>query len=196
MRLRISVGWMMCLVGVVALDMGLMKSLLAIAERTGEVAAEVIACGVPLPVGILVVGALIITRDLIRRGECGPFLAGFVVCGLGVLFLFEACAVVFASWFHAFFGGAIRPILRPLETNEDALRAVAYALLTLLFSLRQLLVALVGGALNQKVGGFTVVTMRRLGRPGVANGRASVHEPFEDPKLLLAQPEEPVRREP
>ena len=42
--------------------------------------------GLPYSSAVIIVGVLMV-RDLLRRGECGPFLSGFLVSGVGAMVL-------------------------------------------------------------------------------------------------------------
>jgi hypothetical protein len=105
-------------------------------------------------------------RDLIRRGECGPFVSGFLIFGTIGFFV----VTIFVVGLPSTLLDPLVPILGQIIESTKGSLSVATAVLlwlivaALILSLPQLLFALIGGEINRRLSGFKIVTARGRGQ--------------------------------
>jgi len=93
MRLRFSIGWLMVVVVLAAFDFGVMRWVEPLGGPLVTDAAMELAITTPITLNILGVAGFVMIRSLVRHGECGPFLAGFLVTGTLAMIVVTACTM-------------------------------------------------------------------------------------------------------
>jgi hypothetical protein len=184
-RPRISIGWLMGLVVLLGLDFGFMKWFVGGSGRLDfgvwllplflgnavPFSPETIMSLVivqPLMLNVLVCTAVRMIRDLVHRGECGPFVSGFFLFGIVGLFVVTAGIVTFPYVFLDPLVNILGPILGPVQRgmSEEMVEMLWIVAVALILALPQLVFALVGGLLNRRFGGFKIVAVRGHGPTG------------------------------
>jgi hypothetical protein len=162
MRVKVSIGWLMLLVLMIALDLGFIPWAIDATNLYRSTLPAALAMSAPPMLNILVVVCVVMIRQLVRRGECGPFLSGFLVSGVGAVVLVTTIVGTFLEPISDAFWPTIAAVQRSLGgTISDT---TTIGLMILIFSLvvciPQVLVALISGLLNRRFGGFKIVTVR------------------------------------
>jgi hypothetical protein len=178
-RPRISLGLLMAVVVLVAVDFAAIRSLLtsnvsiqiAIPARSPagnviqSVSPIVFALGVIPMATVLLLCALMGLPGLFRDGTSSSFLFGFEVFGWASVFVFIACCALATSLVDAYF----RILVSKIEPAFIACLAgapewlvflSALSCVAVIFSLPELLLALIGGWLTRRLG-ITIVRQRR-----------------------------------
>jgi hypothetical protein len=165
MRVRVSIGWLMGVVLMIALDLGFTRWALTAANEYGTLALVALPMSAPMLNVLTIVGVMMI-RDLLRRGECGPFLSGFFVSGVGALSLVTTALMVFPEPILTPVQGVMETVIEFLNKSisGEMIWVLVMMVASLVFALPQLLVAIIGGLLNRRFGGFMIVTVRRHGQ--------------------------------
>jgi len=147
-RPHVSIAGLMAAVAAVAVDVTVWRSIYA--SGSNSQSAFFYACGVLPLASLLIMVGLFSLPGLLREGRLSPFVFGFEAVGWVVVF-------AFISWYsiaeHAVIGyaSAIAAPIRPLifsyfETAPDWAKFCGeFGFATVLFSLPQLLLALLGG---------------------------------------------------
>jgi len=161
-RLSASIGSLMIVVAMIAAVWGSMGALRG-TGRGGTVyeGQGAFTFGVPPMVGVLSVGLLFILRGLWRIGESSAFLVGFEVFGTVSLLSFLTISIWSDGDLLLRYHEAT--LLSMSEFLGDESSRIVFLLgwpLLLLFP--QLLLAVVGGCLSQKLGTKLVIDCRRL----------------------------------
>jgi hypothetical protein len=162
-RPRVPIAGLMAAVAAVAVNLSVMRSF---ATTPNSLPHFVFACGVLPIASILILVALFSAPNLLRGGWLSPFMIGFEASGWAVVFAFITWYSIATS---AVIGHAsaiatlIRPVISPyFEDSRSVARAfVELGFATILFSLPQLLLALLGGWLVRKSGLTVRVEHRR-----------------------------------
>jgi hypothetical protein len=163
-RPRFSIAWVLGLIVLLGLDFGFFRWATDSPGWLDGRASLAIVIAMPVMLNVLFWPAILIVRDLIRRDECGPFVAGFLVFGTLAL-------VVVTTLVAIFYRAILLPVINLLEPFLDAIRTstspeirpvCAVILISLVLAAPQLVLAFLGGVLNQQFGGIRIVTRRRL----------------------------------
>jgi hypothetical protein len=157
-RSRFRIAGLMAVVGAVAINLVVMRSFDE--SKSDSLPHLFFACGVMPMASLLILVALTSAPSLMRGGRLSPFVLGFEATGLLVVFAFVTCYSLAPSILLDCIeriGVYTRPVFNRYFTDPS--RGVALALElgfgTVIFSLPQCLVALLGGWVNHVVG-FTV----------------------------------------
>lgn len=167
-RLSASIGSLMIVIAIIAAVWRAMGAL-RVTGRGGTAyeGQGAFTFGVPPMAGVLAIGLLLILRGLRRIGECSAFLVGFEVFGTVALLIFLTISIWSDGDLLLRYHEAT--LLSMSEFLGDESSRIAFLLgwpLLLLFP--QLLLALVGGWLSQKLGTKLVIDRRHL----IALGKA------------------------
>jgi hypothetical protein len=171
-RYRGSMAAMMGAVAMVALDFSVMHSFDP--SGTDSLPHLLFATGVMPVVSLLVLVGLIALPRVVRTGELGPFLIGFEAFGCAAVFAF---VTFYSIATRSFMNGAeaIAASCRPFfvsyagELPEWAGVFLEFGLATVLFSVPQVLVALLGGWLARRIGIRARFELANSGIERVAN---------------------------
>jgi hypothetical protein len=166
MRLRFSIGWLMVVVVLAAFDFSVMRWVEPPGGSLVTDAAMALAITTPIMLNILGVAGFVMIRSLVRHGECGPFLTGFLVTGTVAMIVVTACHMMFPDPIFDPIDAVIRRGFEPFRErmSDEKAEVLGTMIVSVVLTLPQLLCALVGGLLNRRLGGFTVVTARRDGQ--------------------------------
>jgi hypothetical protein len=149
-RPRVSIAGLMFAVAAGALNFCVMRSAVLDAHRN-------FAFGI-LPMASLLTLVALHSAPNLRHGGClSPFAVGFEASGWVAVFAFVTCSSIAASEVSAYTElilDPVFPIIRPcLEAAPGSVAMFGYlGLFTIIYSLPQLLLALLGGWLGRKAG--------------------------------------------
>jgi hypothetical protein len=110
--------------------------------------------GTPM-LSLLGIAAFLVLRGLVLRGRCSPFLLGFVVAGSATLAAYLACCVLetgSVEYCAATLTNLLLcvPDLFADHIGDDVASAFFYAAVMTVLGVPQLLLALLGGVLNER----------------------------------------------
>ncbi|MFI5454531.1 MAG: hypothetical protein ACHRXM_03685 [Isosphaerales bacterium] len=153
-RPRVPIAGLMAAVAAVAVNLSVMRSF---ATTPNSLPHFFFACGVLPIASILILVALFSAPNLLRGGWLSPFVIGFEASGWAAVFAFITyCSIATSAVIgHAgAIAAPIRPFISPYVDHSPSLAAACVELgfATILFSLPQLLLALLGGWLARKSG--------------------------------------------
>jgi hypothetical protein len=154
-RPRFLIAGLMAAVAAVAVNLAVMR---AFDETRPESLSHLFyACGVMPMASILILVALFSAPNVLRGGKLSPFSLGFEAVGWAVVFAYVTCyslapSVVFAS--AEYIGRYTRPVLTPYTADSPRWLAMAFELGVgaVIFTVPELIVALLGGWLTQRFG--------------------------------------------
>ena len=150
----------------VAVNLAVIRSL--IDQNSPESAPHFFFAFGILPMSSLLIVVALISAPNLRRGRSpSPFLFGFEVSGWAAVFAFLTCYSIATSRLMGFLeaiAGLLRPIIVPYAQAAPswAQMSIELGFATALFSLPQLLIALLGGWLIAR-SGFTIRFERNAG---------------------------------
>ncbi len=141
----------MAAVAAVAINLAVMRSF----EQTtaGGLSHLFFAFGVMPMASLLILVALNSVRNLVRGGRCSPFVLGFEALGWPAVFFFITCYSVAAPILLAYaelIGAYVEPLFMRYFAWAGALFELGFMIV--IFSLPQLVAALLGGWLARKLG--------------------------------------------
>jgi hypothetical protein len=115
-----------------------------------------LALGAPPFASLLALGAGMMIRSLIARRECSPFLFGFLSCGSATLVGYIACLFMAPRWVEDYLEMLVIVLaFVPMEivgsvTSNQMDEAITRSTFMTVLCLPQLLLALLGGWLNER----------------------------------------------
>jgi hypothetical protein len=127
-----------------------------------------LAVGITPMVSLLGLGCVILLRNLAVRGRCSPFLLGLVASGSAVLFCFIGCCILATERVDRYAAAATDLVLYlPAQViggmvSDEIGQAIYCTAGVLVLVLPQVLLALLGGRLNEKKFRVTLMVMPRI----------------------------------
>jgi hypothetical protein len=171
-RPRISIGMLMTVVLILAADIAagqaLFGSNLQITKSTGTTSIDLslVSLGILPMASLLLLGGIHGLPDLCRRGETSRFSVGFQVFGWVAVFLFCIVTVIAPATILGYANALAKPIAPTFRlwlnrAPEWAQMFVEVVFSAAVFTLPELIFALLGGMLNRKLGVTVVISRRR-----------------------------------
>jgi hypothetical protein len=148
---RFSIAWIMAIIVIVAIDFAVIREL----DRTGTLVGGLIAIGSLPMAGILMLGIPSLVKGLSGQGKVRPFLNGFEGVGWTIMFVYTGSAIQFpesiAGQFESVFNFLMKVMGWVAADASDASWQLFWLFVSILIPLLpQLVIALIGGWLNQR----------------------------------------------
>jgi hypothetical protein len=153
---RFSIASIMTIIVIVALDLAAIRAL----DGTSTVIGGLIVFGSMPMASILVLGLPSLVRALVGRGQIRPFLIGFEAVGWTVLLIYTGSAILFPDSVAEHLSKAIQ--LLPIDFNTpfwQGWQGIIGEMLIVMIP--QLVIALIGGWLNQRFKIRIIIERRR-----------------------------------
>ena len=131
-----------------------------------------VVMAMPVVLNVLLWPAIQILRDLVQRGESRRFAIGFLVSGTFALLVSTTLVAALHRDILPMLVRVLEPIIEPTPSSLPRdLRVICWCIgIASVLAIPPLVLAAVGGALNHRFGGFTIVTPRRLEQARQAEG--------------------------
>ena len=183
---RFSLRSCLFAVGLVAVDLAVLRGWVLAARRGGVTHADLLGLSILPMLNVLLVMAAVRRRDVSRRS---PFARGFVVFGLAGLLIHAACHVFWKSTIAPFYNAPFLPWLEfcqahlpysfaPLRDGKSYFRY--YPALGIVYGSPQFIAAFLGGILSalvargRRIAGPTPNLAPRWSRPGGGTGAEEI----------------------
>lgn len=117
---------------------------------------DLLTAGVTPMASLLGLGVVMLLRSLVLRSQCSPFLLGFVASGSAALSAYVACCVLATEWIDRYAVPASNLVLfQPAQIigrgiSDEIRQAISSAVGIFVLGLPQVLLALLGGMLNER----------------------------------------------
>jgi hypothetical protein len=149
-----------------AIDLGFLRWVEPLGGPNVTDAGVALMIATPIMLNVLGVCVFLMIRALVRLGECGPALCGFFVAGMVAMIVVTVCTMIFPDPIFDPIVAVIQPLFEPFKErmSGESAEVLATMIVSVVLTVPQLVFALIGGLLNRRLGGFTVVTGRRLRR--------------------------------
>lgn len=154
-RPRMGIIGIMLAVAMFAINLTVMKSWVPVQYL--DLSRLLYATGILPTSSVLLFAAVLAIRELASRGTVSPFLVGFLSAGCPAVFVFVSAASIAPQWVsdvgQGFFLFTLPFLRNQFELSPIQTWAMAVcSLLSILFSIPQLIVAILGGWIATKLG--------------------------------------------
>ena len=176
---RFSIAWIMAIIVVVAIDFAAIRAL----SGTGTLVGGLIAIGSLPMAGILMLGIPSLIKGLSGRGKIRPFLNGFEGVGWTMLFVYTGSAILFPESIAGQFQSVLISLVKVMgwdvaDTSDASWQLFWLFVVILILLLPQLVIALIGGWLNQRFE-IRITIKRRRALDLMIRGKRSPSSPSD-----------------
>ena len=169
---RFPIAGLMAAVAAVAINLAVWRSIDLSDSNGGGLPTFFFACGAMPMASLLMLVALFALPKLVRGDRASSFVVGFEALGWALVFAFITCYSV-APWvllaYAALIGTYTRPVFERYFVDTPSWIGMCLELgaCVVIFAVPQLLIALIGGWLNRKLGLTVRFERQRTGGPAV-----------------------------